>query len=183
MVEIRIRDAVETDAAAVLAIYAPIVRYTAISFEIEPPTVADMRDRVATTVETYPWLIAESDDRVLGYAYAGQHSQRAAYAWSVDVSVYVDDGARGQGVGGGLYRTLLRLLTAERYVMAFAGIALPNDASVGLHESLGFVPVGVFTDVGYKHGRWHDVGWWQRHLCDPPSEPELPTRWSRKPSG
>jgi len=179
-VTVRVRVAVEADAEAVQLIYAPIVRDTAISFELEPPTVAEMQHRITTTLASLPWLVAEdSEGAVVGYAYASRHRERAAYAWSVDVSVYVGDGHRGQGLGRALYEPLLSDLTDHGYVTAFAGIALPNAASVGLHEALGFTRIGVFSSVGYKHGRWHDVGWWQRRLRDAPIEPEPPTPRSR----
>ena len=117
-------------------------------------------------------------DGVLGYAYAAKHRDRAAYRWSVDVSVYIAERHRGQGIGRRLYEGLFADLADLGYVMAFAGITLPNPASVGLHEAVGFRPLGVFSSVGYKHGRWHDVGWWQRPLRDAPTEPEPPRAWS-----
>lgn len=175
MAEIRVRAAVEADAAAVQAIYAPIVRDTAISFELEPPSIAEVEGRIRTTLVSFPWLVAEdSDGAVVGYAYASRHRERAAYAWSVDVSVYIGDRRRGQGFGRALYQSLLSALAHQGYVSAFAGIALPNAASVGLHEAVGFVRIGVFSHVGYKHGQWHDVGWWQRRLRDAPVAPEPP---------
>jgi phosphinothricin acetyltransferase len=112
----------------------------------------------------YPWLVAEDGASVVGYAYGHRFAPRAAYAWSVETSIYVGDGARGRGVGRALYDALLALLAAQGYRQAFAGIALPNPASVALHESVGFTPVGAYRDVGYKFGAWHDVGWWQRAL-------------------
>jgi L-amino acid N-acyltransferase YncA len=106
----------------------------------------------------------DASGQVNGYAYAGKHRERAAYRWSVDVTAYVRSDARGQGVGRRLYRALRHELVALGYFQAFAGIALPNAASVGLHESVGFTPVGVFRQVGFKRGAWHDVGWWQWSL-------------------
>lgn len=169
-----IRLANATDAAAVLAIYAPIVRDTAISFELVPPSVDEMLERIETTLTQFPWLVAEHDHDFLGYAYASQHRERAAYQWSVDVSVYVNEAARGKGVARALYSSLLRILAELSYCTAFAGIALPNVASVGFHEAMDFTPVGVYRNVGYKLGKWHDVGWWQRPLREYGADPTPP---------
>jgi phosphinothricin acetyltransferase len=161
---IELRVATPADADAVAAIYAPVIRDTAISFETAAVPPDQMRQRIDTTLSRYPWLVAEAGGAVLGYAYATEHRARAAYAWSVDVSVYLAEQARRRGVGRALYVALLDLLAAQGHANAFAGIALPNDASVGLHEALGFTPVGVYRSVGWKLGAWHDVGWWQRDL-------------------
>jgi L-amino acid N-acyltransferase YncA len=169
-----IRLAAPDDAPGVQAIYAPVVRETAISFELEPPSVEEMRQRMAEVVRRTPWLVCEHRGEVLGYAYASPHRARAAYHWSVDVSVYVHAQARRSGVGRGVYRSLFALLALQGFYHAYAGITLPNPASVGLHESLGFEPVGVYRAVRYKLGAWHDVGWWQlalRALVTPPDPP------------
>ncbi len=169
-----IRLANEQDAESILAIYAPYVRETPISFEFEPPSVAQMRERVRATLVIYPWLVCERDERVIGYAYASRHRERAAYQWSVDVTVYVDPATQRRGIGRALYTTLLAILTAQGFFNAFAGITLPNPASIGLHESLSFAPLGVYRNVGYKLDRWHDVGWWQRPLRAPALAPDPP---------
>jgi phosphinothricin acetyltransferase len=166
-----IRLALPQDAAGMQAIYTPIVRDTAISFEWEPPSVEDMQRRIAEVVERTPWLVCEHGREILGYAYAGPHRTRAAYRWSVDVSVYIHSQARRSGVGRGLYRSLFALLVLQGFYHALAGITLPNPASVGLHEALGFTPVGVYRAVGYKLGAWHDVGWWQLALQQCASSP------------
>ncbi len=157
-----IRSATPEDAAALLAIYAPLVETTAISFEERPPAPDEMARRIEATLPTHPYLLAEAEGAVLGYAYAGPHRARPAYRWSVDVTVYVAERARGGGVGRALYEALLADLSARRFHAAFAGIALPNPASVALHEALGFRHLGTYREVGFKFGRWHDVGWWQR---------------------
>jgi phosphinothricin acetyltransferase len=170
----QIRLATPDDALGVHAIYAPIVRETAISFEVDPPTVQDMRQRIVQTLEHWPWLVCERHGEILGYVYASQHRTRRAYQWSVDVSVYVHPEARRSGVGRGLYRSLFALLALQGFYQAYAGITLPNPASVGLHEALGFQLVGVYRDVGYTLGAWHDVGWWQLSLRErtvPPVPP------------
>ncbi len=181
---VRVRPASPEDAAAIQAIYAPVVQHTAISFEIAPPSVPVMAARIAAEPKL-PWLVAERDGCVAGYAYAARHHERGAYRWSVDTSVYVAETARGAGVGRALYGQLLPLLTALHYASAYAGIALPNPGSVGLHEAVGFRRIGVFPRVGYKHGRWHDVGWWWLPLASldepaapaQPAEPAEPQPW------
>lgn len=157
-----IRVATPTDGATAAAIYAPIVRDTAISFEVDPPDAAEMARRIEATSRRYPWLVADRDGETLGYVYAGPHRERAAYGWSVETTVYVHEDARGRGVGSALYRSLLALLKLQGAHSAYAGITLPNEASVGLHEALGFALVGIYREVGWKLGAWHDVGWWQR---------------------
>ena len=169
-----IRLAAEGDAEGILAIYAPIVRETAISFEVEPPDVNAMRRRITETLAHLPWLVCERRGEVLGYAYASTHRTRAAYQWSVDVSVYVHARIRRSGVGKALYTSLLRFLDLQGFYNVYAGITLPNPASVRLHESLEFQPVGVYRAVGYKLGAWHDVGWWHLALrphAVPPGPP------------
>jgi phosphinothricin acetyltransferase len=171
----RIRFAEPGDAAAIQAIYAPNVESTAISFELEPPSVEEMAARMAKISSQYPWLVCEVDSRVAGYVYACQHRERAAYRWSVDVTVYVDDAFRRRGIGRALYTSLLALVEHQGYAKAFAGITLPNPGSVGVHEAVGFVPVAVYPQVGYKLGQWRDVGWWQLDLRNIAGEPAEPT--------
>ena len=171
---IRIRAAEARDAATIAAVYAIYVRDTTVSFETEPPAPEEMGRRLAAIGARYPWLVAEQGGRVLGYAYAGEHRSRAAYRWDVDVAVYLAADAHRRGVGRRLYLALFEVLRRLGHVNAYAGIALPNDASVGLHETLGFAPVGIYRQVGYKHGAWHDVGWWALALRPPPSNPAEP---------
>ncbi|NWD06351.1 arsinothricin resistance N-acetyltransferase ArsN1 family B [Pseudomonas gingeri] len=172
---LNIRTAVVADAHAIQGIYAPIVLKTAISFEEAPPSVEDIAQRIATTLQTYPYLVAEEDGEIKGYAYASQHRARPAYRWAVDVTVYIAESARRQGVGRQLYETMLPILDKQRFRAAYAGIAQPNEGSVGLHESLGFVHIGTYPEVGFKLGKWHDVGYWRLGLCQstPPLEPLL----------
>jgi L-amino acid N-acyltransferase YncA len=174
MAEAIIRLATEDDAEQVQAIYAPIVRDTAISFETEPPSVHEMAQRIAQTVAHRPWLVCDHRAEVLGYAYAGRHRVRAAYQWSVETSAYVHANARRRGVGRAVYTALFKLLAVQGFYNAYAGITLPNPASVGLHESVGFQPLGVYRLVGYKLGAWHDVGWWQLPLRERCDSPQLP---------
>lgn len=161
------------DALQTRAIYAPIVAETAVSFELEPPSVEEMRRRIETTLLTHPWLVCERDG-IIGYAYAGVFRARPAYQWTVEVSVYVHAAHRGKGVARALYASLFECLRAQGYRTALAGIALPNSASVALHERMGFRSVGVFHHVGFKLGTWHDVGWWELSLQELPSPPPRP---------
>lgn len=172
----QIRVARPEDGDALAAIYRPYVLDTAISFEDVPPNAAEMSERIAATLTTCPFLVFEDDAGVLAYAYAGPHRARPAYRWSVDVTVYAAPHAHRRGIGRALYTELLDRLTRQGFHTAFAGIALPNDKSVGLHEALGFHHLGTYREVGFKFGRWHDVGWWRRPLNDglPASDPLSP---------
>lgn len=169
--EIEIRTARREDAASIQAIYAPVVAGTAISFEDTPPGVEEMQLRMAATLQTYPYLVAVRDGRVVGYAYASQHRARAAYRWAVDVTVYIGERERRTGVGLALYEALLPILARQGFRSAYAGISQPNPGSVALHELLGFRHIGTYPNVGYKLGRWHDVGYWHRELSTSPSPP------------
>jgi phosphinothricin acetyltransferase len=178
-----IRDAdPHRDAAACAAIYAPFVRDSAVSFEESPPDANAMAHRITATMQAHPWVVAEVDHSVAGYAYASSHRIRPAYRWAADVGIYIGDGHRGQGVGRALYEVLLALLGHQGVHTACAGITLPNPASVALHEAVGFTPVGVYRQIGFKHGAWHDVGWWQCRLTDAsgtaPADPGPPPRLS-----
>jgi phosphinothricin acetyltransferase len=170
-----IRLATPDDAEQVHAIYTPYC-HTPISFEMEPPSVAEMRGRLAKVLGQYPWLICEDGAEALGYAYASQHRERAAYRWSVDATVYVREGRQRRGVGRALYASLLAMLPLQGYINAYAGVTLPNPASVGLHEAMGFELVGVYRQVGFKCGAWYDVAWYQRALQSRPAEPSEPKR-------
>jgi L-amino acid N-acyltransferase YncA len=160
-----LRPATAADAAVCAALYAPYVTDRWTSFEIDPPDEAEMARRIAAYSATHAWLIAEdADGTFLGYAYASPHRTREAYKTSVDVAVYVSPAATGRGVGKALYAELFTQLAAKGYHAAYAGIAIPNPASEALHRAVGFTPVGVYKEVGWKMGGWRDVGWWQRLL-------------------
>lgn len=161
----------KADAEALLRIYRVFVTDTVVSFELEPPSVAEFEQRIATAQSRWAWLVAERDKEVVGYAYATSYRSRAAYQWSVETSTYVHAAQRGQGVATLLYRRLLGLLAEKGYCTAYAGIALPNEASIALHKALGFIEVGVFRRAGRKFGAWHDVSWWQRALREEPPVP------------
>lgn len=160
-----IRAVASDDAPAIAAIYRPIVENTTISFELEAPSAAEMRSRIVALTRGYPWLVGVDGGRIMGYAYASPHRTRAAYASSVDVSVYVGESGRRSGTGRALYGELFaRLVRTGTFHRAFVGIALPNDASIAFHQRFGFEHVGVYREVGYKFGRWIDVSWWQRGI-------------------
>jgi L-amino acid N-acyltransferase YncA len=168
---VRVREATAGDAAACAAIYAPYVTDTVISFEETPPSDAEMAARIAAALL---WLVLEDEGRVVGYAYAGPFMARAAYRWACEVSVYLERGRSRRGGGRALYEALLAALRDRGYLVAVAGMTLPNPASEGFHRAMGFEPVGTYRRIGYKHGAWHDVAWTQKVLAEgdePPAEP------------
>jgi L-amino acid N-acyltransferase YncA len=172
-----VRDASERDAAACAAIYAPYVSDTAITFEIDPPTSAEMAERIAAATRTHAWVVLEDQGSVVGYAYGSPFHPRAAYRWACEASVFLELGRRRTGGGRALYDALLPRLIERGFRVVVAGMTLPNDASVGLHRAMGFEPVGTYRRIGFKHGSWHDVAWMQHILGggggggDPPPEP------------
>lgn len=176
MAEPLIRDADPArDAAACAAIYAPHVEGSAVSFEERAPGEAEMAARIERYGVSHAWLVAEWEGEVVGYAYATAFNERWAYRWSTSVSVYVAEGAAGQGVGRALYAALFDRLRERGFRTACAGITLPNAASEALHARLGFELVGVNREIGWKNDVWHDVGWYQLELAPagegPPPEP------------
>lgn len=168
----------QEDAEQIAEIYGPCVKDTFISFEIEAPTALQMCDRILATTEKYPWLVTRRGTKVLAYTSANQHRTRAAYQWSVDVGIYVLASERRSGLGRNLYKALFQVLRLQGFYNAYAGIALPNVASVALHESLGFQALGVYKRVGFKLGAWREVGWWQLALQEPVGNPTAPM-WFR----
>jgi len=169
-----IRLANEDDAAQILEIYSPFCRESTVSFETEPPSLDEIRRRIAKTLPSYPWLVCAEGGLLLGYAYGNKHRERAAYVWSVDVSVYVREGRRRGGFGRALYTSLFAVLRLQGYYNALAGVTLPNPGSEGLHRAMGFQPVGVYRNIGHKCGGWHDVAWSQLGLLDPAPDPRPP---------
>ncbi|MEM7246165.1 MAG: N-acetyltransferase family protein [Acidobacteriota bacterium] len=164
------------DAAGIAAIYRPVVEQTAISFELEPPSAEQMAERMSGRLDLHPWIVARDGDEILGYAYGTDFRSRPAYRFGTETSVYVAESQRGRGLGRRLMTSLLELVRRLRRSNVYAGVTLPNEASVTLHESLGFSPVAVFPRAGYKHGAWHDVGFWHLPLAEalPPAEPLTP---------
>jgi L-amino acid N-acyltransferase YncA len=170
--DFHIRDAdPNRDAAACAAIYAPHVEGGPVSFEERAPDAAEMAARIEQGLASHAWVVAEKEGRLVGFARAMPFKESAGYRWSVTVSIYVAEGARGRGVGTALYSALFDRLRERGFRMACAGIALPNEASVSLHESLGFELVGVNREIGWKQGAWRDVGWYQLELTPAPDGP------------
>jgi phosphinothricin acetyltransferase len=173
-----IRIADRADGAAIAAIYGPYCDSSPISFDVAAPTADQMSERIERIGERYPWLVCELGGQVAGYVYASQHRERAAYRWTVEVAVYIDSRRHRRGIGRTLYTSLFAILRKQNYFKAYAGITLPNPASIGLHEAVGFTPVGRYPGVGYKLGRWLDVGWWQLALRPEIADPPEPLPFS-----
>jgi phosphinothricin acetyltransferase len=172
MADLSIRDADPArDAAACAAIYTPHVEGSPVSFEERAPDAAEMAARIDRYGASHVWLVAEREGEVVGYAYATAFNERPAYRWSTSVSVYVAEDARSRGHGRALYSALFDRLRERGFRMACAGITLPNEASEGLHQTLGFELVGVNREIGWKQGAWRDVGWYQLELSSAPSGP------------
>ncbi|HWL38773.1 MAG TPA: GNAT family N-acetyltransferase [Gemmatimonadaceae bacterium] len=169
-----IRLATPGDGPALAAIYAPAVTDHTTSFELEPPDGDEMARRVERLTGRTPWIVCEWRSNVIGYAYGGIHRDRWSYQWSVEVSAYVDASVHRRGVGRALYTSLFEVLGMQGYRNAYAGITLPNPASVRLHEAVGFTTVGTYHGIGYKFGAWHDVLWLERPLAPRIEEPGLP---------
>ncbi|MCT1640835.1 MULTISPECIES: GNAT family N-acetyltransferase [Dietzia] len=176
-----IRPATIGDAAGCRDVYAPYVRETTVTFEDEVPTVDEFAARISRALDRYDWLVAELDGRIAGYAYAGPVKERAAYAWSCEVSVYVDPDARGNGLGRALYRELFTRLEGLGFRRMLAIITLPNEPSVGMHRALGFREAGRLERIGFKHGRWLDVTWMQADLGPDPAAPPTARPGHRSP--
>lgn len=166
------RLATPNDAHSMLAIYAPSIERSSVSFEVDLPSLEEFKKRVTDLTSKTPWLVCEVDNVVVGYAYASEHRARKAYQWTVEVSVYIAATYQGQGIGKRLYQELFPILCKQGYFTALAGITLPNESSIKLHESLGFKKIAVYENVGFKFGKWHDVGWWQLALRPYSASPE-----------
>lgn len=165
------------DADQLLDIYRPYVEQTAFTFETTAPTVEQFAGRIRTNTEKYPWLVAEDKGRVIGYAYAGKHREREAYQWCVESSVYVLESYHGKGLAKQLYEPLFDILRDCGYINVYAGITMPNPKSFSFHAKMGFEHVGVYKNIGYKLGRWHDVGWMVKVLREHGEKPEVPRKW------
>jgi phosphinothricin acetyltransferase len=159
-----------------LDIYTPIIQNTATSFEFELPTNQQFLLRVSNIQNHFPWLVCTKDSGLTGYAYAGPHRGRKAYQWSAELSVYIDPKFHRLGIARALYTALIEILKLQGYFTVLAGISLPNENSVSFHESLGFTPIGVYHNIGYKFNRWHSVGWWQYAVSDYPTHAPAPQK-------
>jgi phosphinothricin acetyltransferase len=172
----KIRLATEEDCASILDIYAPFITDTVITFECEVPALEEFTKRMANIQKKYPWLVCEYNGSIVGYAYASKYSERQAYDWSADFSIYIDPKHHGKKIGKALYYGLFELLKLQGYYNAFAGVTMPNIKSESLHEALGFKPIGIYKNVGYKLGEWHDVKWYGVEIAEhvpSPAKPKL----------
>ena len=158
-----------SDAETIRAIYQPYVTETAITFEVDVPTVQEFERRITNTLPKFPYLVAEVDGKVVGYAYASTYYARAAYDWTTELSIYVAKESRGQGIGSALYTALEEELQARGYLRFLACIAVPNEASISMHKKRGYVQVAHFPKVGYKFEQWHDIVWMQKTIEGPVS--------------
>jgi phosphinothricin acetyltransferase len=174
---VRIRAATVDDAWTIATLYAPHVEASYASFEEMAPSTEEMARRMADP-PALPWLVAECEDAIVGFAYAAHHRVRPAYRWSCDLSVYLAADSTGNGIGTALYARLVPLVRDLGHVSAYAAIALPNAASVALHRAQGFEQLGTFRDVGFKLGEWRDVAWFHLPLVDPPADPPEPRPWA-----
>ncbi len=174
-----IRDARRSDVPAMLAIYAPFVEHTAVSFEYEVPTEAEFARRLEEHQAAFPWLVCEENGRVMGYAYAGRAFERAAYGWNAEISCYLAPELRGRGVGRRLYARIEEILTRLGYYKLFAVVTSANAPSVAFHRALGFRDAACFRNVGYKQGGWYDVLWLEKTLCDRPEPQCLPQNYEK----
>lgn len=169
-----IRQATAADAAGILSIYEPFIRDTSLTFETDVPSLADFAHRIESYTKQFPWLVAIEDQDILGYAYASRYRERSGYQWSVECSIYIRDDQRGSGLASKLYSALFLLLRAQGFTTVYAVINLPNDRSVSFHEKMGFRYLVTYEKVGFKLGRWKDVGWWQLRLNDFVEDPSPP---------
>ena len=169
---VTIREAVPDDAADLLAVYAYFVRETAITFEYDVPATAEFRERIRRTLERYPYLAAVYEGRIAGYAYASPFKSRAAYGWSAETSIYVDQGLRGRGIGGQLYLALENLLKQQNILNVNACITYPNPESIAFHQAFGYHMAAHFIKCGYKLGKWYDMVWMEKHLGEHPEIPK-----------
>ncbi len=167
-----IRFATKADAAAILELYAEYIKNTAVTFEIEVPTLAAFEERMERIMAQYPWLVCEIDGCIAGYAYGSKHGERAAYRWSADLSVYIDERYHRCGIATALYQALLELLCKQGYYTVYAGVSTPNPSSEAFHSAYGFQLLGEFHKVGYKLGGWHGVAWYELPLAEYVDEPK-----------
>jgi phosphinothricin acetyltransferase len=174
----KIRLATTNDAEGILAIYAPYISNTSFTFETEIPSADDFKKRISDYLTNWPWLVCEIDGVIAGYAYGGKHRERTAYQWCVESSIYIHDDFQKQKIGKALYKTLIEIFKRQGYRNVYAVINLPNDKSVRFHENCGFKYFATYENVGYKLGRWKNVGWWQLILNKYNIEPEPPVKFS-----
>ena len=167
-----IRMVEERDVPQILDIYAPFIKHTAVSFEEEVPSVQEFWERIQSYLQEAPWLVYETEGRIGAYAYASPHRGRAAYRWNRELSAYVAEDFQRKGIARALYHSILKIIKAQGYLNALAGITMPNDPSVAFHEAMGFSKVGIYHNVGYKFGKITDTGWWEMRIQDDEFQPD-----------
>jgi phosphinothricin acetyltransferase len=175
---VSIRLATPSDAKGILNIYAPYIENTSFTFETDIPSVEEFSERIRSYLLNWPWLVCEIDGVIAGYAYATRHRERKAYQWSVECSVYIHDDFQKKGIASALYNVLFKILKRQGFRNVYAVINLPNDKSVAFHESMGFVYFTTYEKVGYKLGKWKNVGWWRLILNEFDDEPDAPVLFS-----
>lgn len=173
-----IRLATPDDAAGILAIYAPYIENTSFTFETEVPAVGEFAERIRTYLLTWPWLVCETNGKITGYAYATRHRERTAYQWCTESSIYIHDDFQKAGIGKALYTALFEILKKQGFRNVYAVINLPNEKSVAFHERLGFHYFATYEHVGYKLGKWKNVGWWRLIVNEFGNEPTAPVKFS-----
>lgn len=169
------------DALNILKIYEPYVQHTAVSFEIETPSLQEFSQRIVNISTQYPYIVYLSNDNIIGYAYASKHRDRAAYCYNVDVSIYIFPEYHGKGIAQNLYTALFSLLKEQGYYYAFAGCTIPNEKTIKFHQKFGFNIIGNYKNVGYKLGEWHDVTWLQKSISEYPDKPDYPDKPKKNP--
>lgn len=173
-----IRLATEKDSEGILNIYGPYVLNTSFTFETELPSVPDFAKRINDYLNNWPWLVCEINGMITGYAYGGKYRERTAYQWCVESSIYIHDDFQKAGVGRALYETLIEIFKQQGFRNVYAVINLPNEKSVSFHESVGFKHFATYEKVGYKLGKWKNVGWWQLSINEYGDEPAPPIKFS-----
>jgi len=173
-----LRLATPADAAGILQIYAPYIENTSFTFETEVPSENAFAERINSYLVNWPWLVMEENGIIAGYAYASRYRERVAYQWSVECSVYVHEDFQQKGIAGKLYKTLFNILKKQGFRNVYAVINLPNEKSVAFHEKTGFTYFATYVQVGYKLGKWKNVGWWRLILNEFGDEPVAPVLFS-----
>jgi L-amino acid N-acyltransferase YncA len=176
MTEIRL--ATTNDAAQVREIYSPNILDAAISFETGVPSMEEIQVRIETILQKYPWIVCVVDDQIVGYVYASKHRDREAYQWSCECTIYMHNDFKGKGIGKELYQLLFKILELQGFKNVYAGITLPNNGSVSIHEKCGFKHFATYENIGYKFGNWHSVGWWKLQINDYDLQPPPPLELS-----
>ena len=173
-----LRLATPADAKGILEIYAPYITKTSFTFEIEVPSIEEFAERIKTYLINWPWLVCEVDGKIAGYAYGARYRERVAYQWCTESSIYIHDDFQKTGIGKLLYKTLFDILKRQGFRNVYAVINLPNEKSVAFHEKLGFTYFATYEQVGYKLGKWKNVGWWRLIVNEFEDEPAAPTKFS-----